>query len=319
MLKKKALRKILITSITLLMLVCFYLIPSNDKDLTKNMKVEYVSNMGSNSIYLLNKEKYLVKNNILLTDKTKEEKIKKIIEKLKDNDTSVSSKLEGTIPKKVKLLDVKIEKTSVVLNFSKDILDVSLDMEVRMIESIVFSLTDLDGIDSVVINVDGNIMNEYPNSHDSINYPLTRDIGINKKYSISSRNNINKVVVYYIEKIDDVNYYVPVTKYLNDDRDKIKIIVDELASSYIYEPNLMSFLNNKTELLSYNIENGVLFLDFNDQLYGSNNKVLEEVIYTLGYSIFENYDVNSFVFSVNGDSIETISEKNLINGRFNND
>lgn len=310
-------RKILITSITLLMLICFYLIPDSDKNFTGNMKVEFVSNMGSNSIYLLNKDNYLVKSNILLTEKTKEDKIKKVIEKLKNSNNNISNKLRGIIPSKTKLLSVKIDEKSAILDFSKDILDVSLDIEGRMLEAIVFSLTDIDGIDSVVINVEGNLMSEYPNSKEKISYPLNRDMGINKKYDISSRNNINKVVIYYVEKINDVNYYVPVTKYLNDDREKIKIIVDELASSYIYEPNLMSFLNSKTELLSYNVDNGVLFLDFNDQLYGSNNKILEEVIYTLGYSIFENYDVNSFVFSVNGDSIRTISEKNLVSGSIN--
>ena len=319
MLKKKALRKILITTLTLLMLICFYLIPSDDKALDSNIKVEYVSSMGNNSIYLLNNENLLVKKSILLTDKTKKNQIAKVIEELTCKNKEQKKKLKCIIPQKTKLIDVKTENSTATLDFSKELLNIPSELEIRLIEALVFSITEIDGITSVNINVEGTLLEEYPNSKEKISFPLSRSIGINKKYNISSRKNINKVVIYYIEKIDDVNYYVPVTKYLNDDREKIKIIVDELASSYIYEPNLMSFLNNKTELLSYNIDEGVLFLDFNDKLYNSNNKILEEVIYTLGYSIFENYEVNSFVFSINGDKKQTISEEKLSKGIINND
>lgn len=316
MIFRKTLKKLLITSLTLLILMCFYLIPGKNNLIDKKMDVLFVSNVGSNSIYLLNKDDYLVRTNALITGKSKVMKAKNVIEKLTVNDIG-NQKLRGVIPKNVKLLDISIENNSCLLNFSKELLNISDSKLNRVIESVVFSLTDLDGISSVVIKISGDVLTNFPNSKDKIEYPLTRNIGINKKYDIVNRNNINKVVVYYIENIDNVNYYVPVTKYVNDDRDKIKIIVDELTSSYIYEPNLMSFLNSKTELLSYKDENGVLFLDFNDQLYGSNNKILEEVIYTLGYSIFENYDVGSFVFSVDGDKIKTVSQEDIKNYSIN--
>ena len=49
------------------------------------------------------------------------------------------------------------------------------------------------------------------------------------------------------------------TKYINDSRDKIQIIIEELTTSYIYEDNLMSFLNSKVELIDYKEENDVTF------------------------------------------------------------
>ena len=108
-------------------------------------------------------------------------------------------------------------------------------------------------------------------------------------------------------EIDNKNYYVPVTKYLNDPNDKIKIIIDSLTTSYIYEPNLMSFLNSNAKLNSYSEKENVFFLDFNTNLYDSKDKVLEEVIYSISYSIFDNYDVGSVVFSVDGKNIKTVS------------
>ena len=87
----------------------------------------------------------------------------------------------------------------------------------------------------------------------------------------------------------------------------IKIIIEELTTSYIYEPNLMSFLDNKVELIDYKEENNVLFLNFNDYLLADNDKILEEVIYSIAYSVFDNYSVNMVMFEVNNQEIKYIS------------
>ena len=132
-----------------------------------------------------------------------------------------------------------------------------------------------------------------------------------KNYNIKSRNNINKVVVYYLEEIMENMYYVPVTKYMNDSRDKIKIIIDELASSYIYESNLMSFLNDNIELLDYKEQENIMTLNFNNAIFDSSNKIIEEVKYALAYSVFDNYDVTQILLQVNGNNIETIGINDL--------
>ena len=105
-------------------------------------------------------------------------------------------------------------------------------------------------------------------------------------------------------------YYVPVTKYVNDDREKVNIIVEELATSYIYESNLMSFLNSNVSLLGYEEKNDIMFLNFNDYLFDGNDKVLEEVLYSIAYSVFDNYDVSMVSFLVNGEIISHIDKNN---------
>ena len=146
-----------------------------------------------------------------------------------------------------------------------------------------------------------------PNSLEKLPSVLDKSFGINEMFNLTSRHDINKVVVYYLENIDNNLYFVPVTKYLNDDRDKIKIIVEELSSSYIYETNLMSFLNSNIKLLEYREEDDIMYLNFNDYLFDGNDKVLEEVIYSLAYSVFDNYDVKMVMFEVNNEKIDYIS------------
>ena len=173
-----------------------------------------------------------------------------------------------------------------------------------MIESIVYSIMDLGGVKGVILEVEEEIPDEY-------NKVLDKSIGINKTYNITSRNDINKVVVYYIEDISGDKYFVPVTKYMNKKDDKIKIVVDELTTSYIYEPNLMSFLNSNTKLLDYKEQENLMTVNFNNAIFDGDSKILEEVSYTLAYSVFDNYDVSQVIIQVDGKNVETLSRKDI--------
>lgn len=308
MLRKKALRKIFITTLSAFILLVVYSIPNmtkNDNAIRTNLEVEYITGIGTNNIYLLDKNDLLVKTNILLDKKDKTDQIKLLLNNLiDDNNSKFPNGLSATIPKNTKLIDVVYDEEYVTLNFSKKLLNVKNELKDRMIESIVYSVMDLGDIKGVIITVEDEMIKEYAKV-------LDRNIGINKKYDIKSRDKINKVVIYYLEEIDDNNYYVSVTKYLNDDRDKIKIIIDELTTSYIYEPNLMSFLNSNTKLLDHEEKENVMSLNFNNALFDGNDKIVEEVKYTLAYSIFDNYDVEQVLLQVDGKNIETISKKDL--------
>lgn len=314
MLRRKALRKIFITSLTLFIILTIYLIPNiNTGNVLKtNMEVEYVNGLGTNYIYLLDNNRLLIKYKVLITDDNIKDKIKSIIDYLTiDSNKSLPDNVYQTIPKNTKLLDISINNKIVELNFSNELLKVEKELSERMIESIVFSIIDSDDIDGIIIKVDNNILNSYPNTDIKIPNILTKEIGINKRYNFVSRNDINKVVVYYLEDINDTNYYVPVTKYVNDDRDKIKIVIDNLTTSFIYEPNLMSLLNKNVKINKYLEQENVMYIDFNNSIFNDDNKIEEEVIYTISYSIFDNYDVESVIYTVNDKDKRVVKRKNI--------
>lgn len=314
MLKSKAIRKIFITTLSLFVLLVAYSLPSLDDAYTlkTNLEIESATGLATDNIYLLNSDGYLVKSRILLESSDLEKKIREILGQLTVQDDNYFPKgLFPYIPKNTKILNVLCGEKQVSIDFSKEFLDMSVDLEKQIISGIVYSILDLDDINEVILLVEGQVLKEYPNTHEELPSPLTRDIGINKEYHITSRNDISKVVVYYLSEIDDDLYYVPVTKYVNDERDKIKIIIDELSSSYIYEANLMSFLHSNVELLDYYEQENVLFLNFNDYLFDSTDKVLEEVLYSIAYSVFANYDVSTVMFEVNNQHIDKISRDQL--------
>ena len=310
MLKSKAIRKIFVTTLSLFILLIVYSLPTLEEPYTlkTNLEIENTIGLYTNNLYLLNSDGYLVKSKIFLDSSDLEGKIKEILNELTIQEENRFPKgLYPYIPKETKVLNVLCGERQVTIDFSDEFLDMKVNREKQIISGIVYSILDLGEVDEVIILVEGEVLKEYPNTHEEIDSPLTKDIGINKEYNLTSRNDISKVVVYYLSEIDDNLYYVPVTKYVNDNRDKIKIIIDELATSYIYESNLMSFLHSNVQLLDYYERENVLFLNFNDYLFDSDDKILEEVLYSIAYSVFDNYDVSMVMFEVNNQYVNQIS------------
>lgn len=316
MLRTKALRKIFLTTLTLFVLLTVFTITNSKTEnvLKTNLEIEDIAGFKTDVIYLLNDKGLLVKTKILLEGNTAEEKINKLLLNLtEESSNSFPEGLKKLIPKGTVVNNVMVGNNLVTVDFSKELLKVSSDMEKPMVTAIVYSILELGNYDGISILVDGKVLDKYPNSLEEIPSVINKSIGINKNFSITSYNNINKVVIYYLENIDNNLYYVPVTKYVNDERDKIKIIVEELASSYIYESNLMSFLNSNVRLLDYKEDNDIMYLNFNDYLFDGNDKILEEVLYSLAYSVFDNYNVSMVSFMVNGQRINYVDrEDNVI-------
>ena len=278
MLYKKALRKIFITTLTMIIILTVYTIPVTQKEkvLRTNLEIEEVTNLKTDSIYLLNKENYLVKTDIFINSNSLEDKIEKIINYLTLTNDKTPINLTSYIPKNTKLINYNIESNSLLLNFSKEFTNSKI--EDIMITGIVYSLLELNEIKEVSFQVENNFYKKYTN-----------------------RNNINKVVIYYLDKSD--NYYVPVTNYVNDDREKIEIIIDELKNT---KKGLISYINENTKLLDYNNENNLFILNFNNKLKDDNKLSEEKILNTISYSVFDNYDVNMVMFQIEGETYKYI-------------
>ncbi len=312
MLKRKALRKIIITTFSFLTVFVICIIPeklgNHDNYLDTEIDLEYVNNLGTNEIYLLGPNQYLVKTNILLEEENINTKVRQIIDYLTvQKSDKIPTGLSGIIPADTKVNAIEIEEGIAILDFSKELLNVSEELEERVIEAITYSIINLDGIEGITIKIDGELLTELPKTKKQIPEVLNRNFGINKVFDIDNLNGIQKVTLYYIDKINNQNYYVPVTKYLNDDREKINIIIDNLSSNYIYESNLVSLLNQDTQLINYEIQDEIMTLNFNYSIF-TNDKILEEVTYTIAESACDTYDIKSVIFQVEGENVSTTNQ-----------
>lgn len=307
MIKKIISKKIIISSLALFSLFLLTLFPKNE---LKNISVSttYVSNDNFSYIYLLNDYNLLSLTKVVNNNKDIISKAKELLEILINEgsgEDKIPNGFKSVIPSGTKILNIDLEGDTLKVNFSKELLDVDNYNEEKVIEAIVYTLTSLKGIKNIIIYIDNEILSYLPKSKKYIGANLTRKYGINKIYDITNIHSVNDVVVYYVSKYNDTTYYVPLTMYVNDNTDKIKIVVDKFKETPLYKTNLMSYLNNNAELLKIEQVDNELKLEFNNYIFNDfdTKDIEEEVINTISLSIQDNYDVDSYSIIVNNEEI----------------
>lgn len=310
MIKDITIKKISIGTILLILCFLFVLFPKNDNTIKlKGEVIEYTSNNIEHEIYMVNKDNYVARTNVVLNESDLEAKVKSLLEYLiidgkKGN--NVPNGFRSIIPSGTEIKSVELKDGLLKVNFSKEILEIDQTLEEKMIESIVYTLTSIEGVKGILIYVEDDLLTVLPKSKIQLPSILTRDFGINKVYDLVDTKNISKTTIYYIGKTNDDNYYyIPVTKVDNSNKDKVKVIIDELSSGSTYENNLMSFLNFNAKLEKYDLVDKTMYLTFNDYILNSieDKSILEEVIYSISLSISDNYDVKEVVFMIGDEEI----------------
>lgn len=317
MLKRMMLRKIAVASSILIIILMLYLMPTNKAavDLNQSQKLEYIYPNDLEVIYLLDNNNYLSRTKMSVNNKDEITKVTDLIEGLTikgRKEAIIPNGFKSLLPQNTKIIDLKLENGILTINFSKEFNDVKENYEEKLIESLTYTLTSIDGIDKIAIYVDNNKLTKLPNSKKTLPTYLDKNYGINKKYELTNLSDIDSYTVYYVFNYNDETYYTPVTKYINNqNQDKVKVIIDELSSSLISESNLMSYLNTNVKLLDYQLSEDVIKLNFNDLILSdiTNNLILEEVMYTIGLSLCDEYNVKNVIFEVNNKEISTFSLK----------
>lgn len=315
MLKKMSIKKIIVSSTAILLLLILYLIPDNKKEANlKNDSIEYTYNNVISTIYLIDSNDYVARTTIPTCKCEKEDLAKDLVEGLiigGQKNNIIPNGFRSIIPPDVSIKNIELKDKILTIDFSKELLEVNKKDEEKMIEAIIYTLTSIDGIDKVIIKVEGEVLSKLPNSKTNLPTVLDKSYGINKNYDLTNLNNIISYTTYYTSTYNDSKYYVPVTKYINSkDNDIVKIIIKELSSSPIYETNLMSYLNTNATLNNYELLENNLKLNFNESLLNDldEKNILEEVIYTISLSMDNIYnDLESVSFLVNNEEIYTVN------------
>ncbi len=317
MLRKFAYNRIFRTTGMLLLFLLILLFPASKEYSLEEESVKKTSlNTNYREIFLIDKDNYVARTKVNISASNDVDMAKKLSELLIIDgkyEQKLPNGFKAIIPSDTKINDVKIENDSITIDFSRDFLELNESNGQKAIEALTYNLTSINNIKYVYIKVDNKMLEVIPGSTKTINMPLTRQKGVNKSFEVTSYKDTNLTTVYFVNKNTSGYYYVPVTKINNDNRDKIKIIIDELTSSHIYETNLMSFLNYNTKLINYDLNDNVLTLNFNEFLFddADQKSILEEVIYSISLSVRDNYDVSEVIFTVDGKEITKSVIKNI--------
>lgn len=304
MLKRLALKKLIVVSLSLLFLFLIYLFPKNET-YDVNTTLTY-TNPKTIPIYLIDNNDYVSRFEIISKAESEDplEMVDEVIANLQidaENSSHIPNNFKKIIPKNTKIISKNLNDGLLKINFSKELLNVSKEMEEKLIEALVYSLTEIKDINKIMIFIEGELLKELPHSKKALPSTLDRTYGINKVYELESMKDVSKITTYYISKMDNYFYYTPVTTVTNNKNEKVEIIIEKLKSSPTYNVNLVSYLVSSAELLNYEILENSINLSFNNDVLSLNdNSIIEEVKYSIALSIRDTYNINETIFYVDG-------------------
>ena len=298
MLKRSLFRRIMLATLALFLLLIIYFFPTSPQ-ISESLSYIEKEEMP---IFLVDSMEYIARTTIVKESDNTIDLIKEIIDSLTIDSKKSNYIREGfkaIIPKDTKILNISLENNILTLDFSKELLNIDKDNEEKMLEAIIYSLTELDEVKKIKILVEGNTLTNLPNSNKKLPEYLDKNYGINKIYNLDSIKDTSKTTIYYISKYSDYYYYVPVTKISNENTEKAEIIINELKTTPIYHTNLISYLAASTNLTNYEILENSITLSFDNHLLANldDEDILEEVKYAISLSIRDSYGINEVIFN----------------------
>lgn len=311
MIVKKIKNKLIITTIALLVVLLVYIFPNGSDPEVYEQNISYVETK-TGYIYLKDNKNFIARTDVIMQSNETTDRIKEIIELLTINGSKkdyIPNGFEPLIPEKTKVLSLDLDNGLLKINFSTEFLNLTKDNEEQVIEAIIFSLTEIDKVNKIMIYVDNVKLDKLPISKRKLPLYLTKEYGINKIYNLNSLSNSSTTTIYYLSRYKDRYYYVPISTLDNSNTSKIEIVIKNLKSTPIYQNNLISYMVNEVNLISYEYENNMASLNFNNYILDNfdDNTISEEVKYTILLSLRDTLDINTVVFNVNDKKIDELS------------
>ncbi len=299
MLKKRALRRIIISTLALFVLLLIYVFPKSDELDIPNEII--FTNEITIPIYTVDQNNLVARTNIIKKENDDITYIINVLTKKSNYSNYLMTNFLPIIPENTKLINYSLNDKVLKLNFSKELLNVNENDEEKMIESLVYSLCNLKDVDKIIIFVENQKLNELPHSKKKLPASLDKNYGINKVYDINTFKSVTKATIYFMSKYENNYYYVPITKITNDSQNAVEIIINELKSTPTYENNLISFLNASYTLKNYELLENEINLSFDNNMLLSlkNNDLLEKVKYSIELSLKDTFNIENVVINFN--------------------
>lgn len=228
--------------------------------------------------------------------------------------TSLPADFRAMIPQGTEILGYELNKETglATVNFSQSFVDYNAADERAIVEAITWTLTSLEGVDAVVIQVDGTPLEEMPVAQFPVDHSLTRDIGIN--IELAEGVNYSKaapVTLYFSSQtINDEQYFVPITRMINRGADSQAVAaIEELIAGPQNTKSLQPVILPDVTVAGIDEYEGVVHIDLEDESYEPGVFVPSEMLKAVILSVAENTGIDSVQVRVNGD-INIFDENN---------
>ncbi|MCI5745842.1 MAG: GerMN domain-containing protein [Erysipelotrichaceae bacterium] len=232
----------------------------------ENVSYSYVD------VYLIDQDDTLIPLTVKYESfNSKAEEMMYVISLLKENSIITTPKFKGILPENVTVTSLELNDTSLTLSFDENFKTYDAKKELRLLESIIWTLTDLDYVEDITLAMNNEVLSYMPVNNTPINKKLTRHFGINNLLLTSSIiGSGQKVLSYYEKKVANDYYYVPVTHYVSN---KNNVSIYDLTIQTLFKnPGITSSLevcrclNETTMMASSILKDQILYLSLSEDI-----------------------------------------------------
>lgn len=212
---------------------------------------------------------------------------------------------QAVLPPGTEILGVNIKDGVAIADFSERFKDYRPENELKILQSITWTLTQFDTVESVKIRINGYDQEVMPLNGTPIGEGFSRADGINIEMDqVADITNTKGVTLYFLGDSGDNPYYVPVTRRISNNENELEAVVTNLLQGPSSFSNLQTDFRTGVELLDKpRYSNGVVTVNFNEVLLNhiDGTAISEEVLNSLVLSLTEQPGVEKVAIEVNGD------------------
>jgi len=227
---------------------------------------------------------------------------------LTQNEQRQSELPEGfsaVLPSAAQVDSVKLdsEAGTVAIDFASPLPELPASQERQMLESIVWSMTELPGMDMVKLTVGGKPIRSLPASGLPTPEVLTRGIGINVELTQGVQpNRAMGVTLYFSANTPDGDgYFVPVTRMIERTDDRMRAAMNELIKGPAESSELQPVLMPGITVDKLAPQAGSVNISLLDEGWSPANPVPSAMMEAIVLTMTEVADTPSVKVAINGD------------------
>ncbi|MBB6733533.1 GerMN domain-containing protein [Cohnella zeiphila] len=210
------------------------------------------------------------------------------------------------LPQGTKFKSVKVDAKSATatIDFASPFPSVPAGQERKMVEALVWTMTEIPGIDKVVLQVDGQPLHELPASKLPLSDVLTRDIGINVEQAagtVASRS--MGVTLYFSARSEEgEGYFVPVTRLIERSSDRQRAALEELIKGPQSSDELQPVLTSNVTVEGLTQSDDTVNVALNDPGWSPDMTVSSDTVEAVVLTVTEASGEAKARITMNGDA-----------------
>lgn len=278
---------------------------------------------ASYTVYLLHDSGYLVKTEFFANQGADRSSVQSVFSALQVGTQHLQPSVTGLIPNGAVIRDYELNDDTLTLNLSESFLYYRTSIEQNLLTSLVWSLTELDQINRVQFEIEGETVNNFNTALD-VSRGLTRAMGINIEVAAPRVVDAQMMLLYFFTDDSD-ELLVPVTRLVAPAVEPFEYAVASLVRG-ARGANYVSVFNHRATLLEQpKLENGIMTLNFCAELFFDleqtqvSSLAIKQLVMTMTefaevYEVSVVVEGSSRVFDDAGNPITVPVSRNVVRG-----